>query len=525
MTRSRSIATWAGLAAFALVLSGCTSVLGIRTSQSQSAPKPAPVIEEVDPLPPPAAVDLPGTNGQRVATGNSEARFAYFPGAAQFNEVLAQTVLEQLEINAQAHGTTYQPTVHPADWQLGDRGCVTGSSLLSAQEILTDPMLSVQEGERLAIVCDWVLAAGSHYAQRLRVVNGTPQAPTVDAAEILFGDVSTGEAAAGPDLLSDLAVTEVTAKALEIASSRTPVSAEEQPQSDSQSNGADAAAQLRANVYGLWFDSSGAAVFSIASDFFAQAGLTNPAPLTLRLPPERNKEFLTPLGQGVAASIAQNPEWNETPTVAPGRDYVNCALTPCIAVTFDDGPGPRTPEVVQVLTDNSSAATFFMLGQNVPGMSDVAKQVADAGMEIGNHSWKHPQLTTLSAEGIHQEVDSTNQAILDATGISVTLMRPPYGDYNQATLDTIGMPFVLWSIDTNDWQKPGADELIKRIVTPAIPGDVVLLHDIHDGTVDALPRIVGGLRARGFSLVTVSQLFGDRLQPGNVYHGGIFDPA
>lgn len=201
------------------------------------------------------------------------------------------------------------------------------------------------------------------------------------------------------------------------------------------------------------------------------------------------------------------------PSVSGGR--VDCARVACVALTFDDGPGQHTERLLDELASSQAPATFFLLGQNVARQPQVVARMAAAGHEIGNHTWDHKQLTKLGVEAQRREIDRAAAAIAGA-GARATVFRPPYGSHNATTDAVAGLPVVLWDVDTLDWKTRDTDATVKAALSGAKPGSIVLMHDIHEPTVAAVPRIVAGLRERGFTLVTVSELLGDP-QPGKVY--------
>lgn len=181
-----------------------------------------------------------------------------------------------------------------------------------------------------------------------------------------------------------------------------------------------------------------------------------------------------------------------------------------VALTFDDGPsGQVTPRVLEILKQYDAKATFFMLGSQVDYYPEVAKQVADAGHEIGNHTEAHRDLTKLGPDGIRQEIGSTSDKINNATGVRPYLVRPPYGAYNQNVINDAahnGNSIILWSIDSLDWQSRNADAINREIQQTITPGSIVLMHDIHSTTADALPELMETLVQEGYQFVTVSQL-------------------
>lgn len=192
---------------------------------------------------------------------------------------------------------------------------------------------------------------------------------------------------------------------------------------------------------------------------------------------------------------------------------------PMIALTFDDGPGERTHELLDVLEKYHAHATFFMQGKNVQKYSDQIQRMKDLGCEIGNHSYNHPQLTKESDFGKSQ-VSQTNQLLQQACGQSATVLRPPYGAVNASVKAAVGMPLILWNIDTLDWKTRNTQSTIDSVLNTLQDGNIVLMHDIHSPTVDAAIQLIPKLTEMGYQLVTVSEMAeakGSPLQNGVVY--------
>jgi peptidoglycan-N-acetylglucosamine deacetylase len=184
---------------------------------------------------------------------------------------------------------------------------------------------------------------------------------------------------------------------------------------------------------------------------------------------------------------------------------------PYIAMTFDDGPSPETtPRLLDILKQRNIKATFFMIGQNAERNPAIVKRILAEGHEIGNHSWTHPQLSKLADDRVTEEINKTQNAIKDASGYTPVLMRPPYGAITARQKEWIekqfGLSVIIWSVDPFDWKRPGASVIEQRILSGARPGAIVLSHDIHKQTVDAMPATLDALAAKGFKFVTVSQL-------------------
>lgn len=201
--------------------------------------------------------------------------------------------------------------------------------------------------------------------------------------------------------------------------------------------------------------------------------------------------------------------------------YDETKQRPMIALTFDDGPGEYTEELINCLVENNAKATFFMLGQNVEAYPEIAKELSDAGMELGNHSYSHPDLVTIGAEAAAQQVSNTDAALKAATGFEATVMRPPGGSFNDSVKAAINHPLIIWSIDTRDWATKSEDQTYQVVMDNAQDGSVVLMHDIHEWSVKAAIRMIPDLIAKGFKLVTVSELAeakGKTLQSGNAYY-------
>jgi peptidoglycan/xylan/chitin deacetylase (PgdA/CDA1 family) len=184
-----------------------------------------------------------------------------------------------------------------------------------------------------------------------------------------------------------------------------------------------------------------------------------------------------------------------------------------IALTFDDGPSAFTARILNVLQQNGVHATFFCIGQQVQTRPGIVREVSEAGNVIGNHSWSHADLTLLTPNQVTWQLSSTSTAILQATGISPTLFRPPYGAINAMVTGTaaqLGLSPVLWNIDTLDWTRPGVNAIVRSVLDHAINGSIVLMHDgggDRSETIQALPQIISGLRQRGFAFVTATTYY------------------
>lgn len=178
-----------------------------------------------------------------------------------------------------------------------------------------------------------------------------------------------------------------------------------------------------------------------------------------------------------------------------------------IALTFDDGPHKKvTPQVLATLKQYDAKATFFVIGEEAERNAAILKQAASEGHQIGNHSFSHDRLSTLSIRAVIADLEKTNAVIQRITGTKPTVYRPPFGAITQQMRKSISMPPILWSLDTLDWKHRNADKTVDIIKKEAKNGAIVLMHDIHQPTADALPRVLEALQAQGYTFVTIDEL-------------------
>jgi peptidoglycan/xylan/chitin deacetylase (PgdA/CDA1 family) len=185
---------------------------------------------------------------------------------------------------------------------------------------------------------------------------------------------------------------------------------------------------------------------------------------------------------------------------------------PAVALTFDDGPDEYTGRILDELERLQVPATFFVLGRMIEARPGDLQRIVDAGHEVAVHTWTHPDLTRLDPARAREEITRTAQALGDASGVAPRLFRPPYGAIDPRVLAQIKrerLVTLLWDVDTGDWRRPGAQAIAAEAVQKAGPGSVILLHDgggDRSQTLEALPEIVRGLRARGFEFTTAGDL-------------------
>lgn len=181
-----------------------------------------------------------------------------------------------------------------------------------------------------------------------------------------------------------------------------------------------------------------------------------------------------------------------------------------IAITFDCAWGvEHTDAILDALGEANVSATFFCVQFWAEEHPDYLKKISEAGHEVGTHSATHPKMSTLSEEGIRAELTTSARAITEVTGRPVTLFRPPFGDYNNAVIQTslsLGLMPVQWDVDSLDWQDLSAGEITERVVKQARGGSIILCHNNGLNTAEAVPVIIDTLRARGYTFVPVGEL-------------------
>lgn len=180
---------------------------------------------------------------------------------------------------------------------------------------------------------------------------------------------------------------------------------------------------------------------------------------------------------------------------------------PLLALTFDDGPGEYTEALLDCLEENNAHATFFMLGQKVQEYPDTVKRMRELGCEIGNHSWDHKNLYDLDMDGVSKQFADTDDALIQACGQASTVARAPFGNWDSDIIATVGKPFFMWSLDSRDWELKDVDLDYNSVMNGDLTdGSVILMHDIHQPSVEAAKKLIPDLIAKGYKLVTVSEM-------------------
>ena len=216
---------------------------------------------------------------------------------------------------------------------------------------------------------------------------------------------------------------------------------------------------------------------------------------------------------GAASATAPAAVPSPEPAKGPARiTFTECHVDgPYIAFTFDDGPHPtQTPRVLKMLKERNIKATFFCLGKCVAQSPEVAKQIVGEGHEIANHSWDHPQLNKMGEAAVKDQLDRAHNVIRQTTGVTPTLMRPPYGAFTttQRTWANAVWNYkvILWDVDSLDWKHRTPAKTESIIMKETKNGSIILCHDIHKTTIDAMPATLDALLAKGFKFVTVTEL-------------------
>ena len=181
-----------------------------------------------------------------------------------------------------------------------------------------------------------------------------------------------------------------------------------------------------------------------------------------------------------------------------------------VAISFDAAWGAdKTADIIETLKEFDSSATFFLVGFWVDKYGDIVKAIDEAGFEIGNHSNTHPDMTTLSADKVREELSNCSSLIKDITGKDVELFRAPYGAYSNTVIDTaseLGMTTIQWDVDSLDWKGLSAEDITTRILNQVKNGSIILCHNNSDHIVDALPMILDRLQKRGYKVTSIGEL-------------------
>lgn len=192
-----------------------------------------------------------------------------------------------------------------------------------------------------------------------------------------------------------------------------------------------------------------------------------------------------------------------------------------VCFTFDDGPyAPVTNKILDTLEKYNGRATFFVVGDRADTYSDEIIRASKMGCEIGTHTYSHVNLNSLSVPEMQEEIKKSCDAISKYTGKKVKVLRPPEGAANDTVKANVGMPMVLWSVDSRDWDYRNADKDYKTVMDNVFDGSIVLMHDLYPATADAVARLIPELAKQGYKFVTFSELMkirGVDVEPGEKY--------
>ncbi len=181
-----------------------------------------------------------------------------------------------------------------------------------------------------------------------------------------------------------------------------------------------------------------------------------------------------------------------------------------VALTFDDGPHPQyTPEMLAALKERDVKATFFLLGEEVEKHPEIVKQIHEQGHLIGNHSYKHEQLSKLTMEQACAQLSRTNELVYEITGTYPSYIRPPFGDWQDKLDCEVNMVEVLWDVDTLDWSSQNHAQIVNKVLKNVQENDIILMHDGYETSVTAAGEIIDTLKKQGYEFVTVDEILFD----------------
>lgn len=405
------------------------------------------------------------------------ATWQYISGAETFNSKLDARLLSIFDARG---GGRHEPAALPA----------TPGALLA---------------DGVSVTHEIVLATGSIVGSRFMQTTMNAGVRTARIDEITYEDLGTGVVSGSATLINP-AMTGTLRTILGGAIGRPPPTQPPAPASVSD-------AEL---LTAVTFTSSGDLSVTVHRDPGTGADL--PDSVTVVLNADATDEVISPAGQALRAAFIAGAPFNAPPPAPGGLAHINCDLVACAALTYDDGPSAQTTRLLAILERHKVFATFFQQGGYVRAHPGVAKAVAAAGHTIANHTMNHPYLTKLAPAGIQGEVRGAQEAIEKAAGVVPAYMRPPYGASNATVAASVGLPQIIWDVDSLDWQSRNKSVFLPRIMGLVKPGSVILLHDVHASTVDGQEQLITQLKGKGFYLVTLPQLFaGIELKAGASY--------
>lgn len=224
----------------------------------------------------------------------------------------------------------------------------------------------------------------------------------------------------------------------------------------------------------------------------------------------------SPGGRSAAVRPSDSPPSTAPPSTAPSSTAQPSTQSPFaaqplqVALTFDDGPHQTcTPALLDGLKQRGVKATFFLMGENIAGKEALVQRMQEEGHLIGNHSYRHIQMTKEGAEQACAEIEQTEEIIRSITGSRPEYLRPPYGAWNEQLECRVNLTPVLWNVDSLDWKLQNTEQIVRRVEKDVKNGDIILMHDIFPTSVEAALRIVDDLQKQGYEFVTVEELLVD----------------
>ncbi len=193
-----------------------------------------------------------------------------------------------------------------------------------------------------------------------------------------------------------------------------------------------------------------------------------------------------------------------------GKGAFEDAEKPKIAITFDDGPHPYyTEQLLDGLKERGVKATFFVVGEHAALHPDIIKRMSEEGHLIGNHTYSHIQLQPGNREKFREELEKTNSVLQEITGKEVYYVRPPYGTWDKELESELNMIPILWNVDPMDWCSDNVSGIVKKVVSKAKEGAIILMHDYYETSVTAALQIVDELQEAGYEFVTAEEIIMD----------------
>lgn len=224
----------------------------------------------------------------------------------------------------------------------------------------------------------------------------------------------------------------------------------------------------------------------------------------------------SPGGRSAAVRPSDSPPSTAPPSTAPSSTAQPSTQSPFaaqplqVALTFDDGPHQTcTPALLDGLKQRGVKATFFLMGENIAGKEALVQRMQEEGHLIGNHSYRHIQMTKEGAEQACAEIEQTEEIIRSITGSRPEYLRPPYGAWNEQLECRVNLTPVLWNVDSLDWKLQNTERIVRQVEKDVKSGDIILMHDIFKTSVEAALRIVDDLQKQGYEFVTVEELMVD----------------